>query len=609
MTAEQAAKLFQPFAQADSSTTRKYGGTGLGLTISKRLAEMMGGEIWVESESGRGSIFSFTANFGLGEEKAKKQYKPASELRGMKALVVDDNATSRGILQEMLDSFSFEVSVAASGEEGITELEAANEDKPFELVIMDWQMPGMDGIEASKRIKHHKDLSKIPAIVLVTAYGREDVMQQAEEVGLEGFLLKPVNPSMLFDTIMQAFGEAVPETSRVAQRKEQEAKALENIQGAQLLLVEDNEINQQVAKEILEGAGLNVTLANDGQEAVNAVKENNYDAVLMDVQMPVMDGYTATREIRKWEVGLKAQGSRLNGEDFTEPSAFNLQPSARAKRVPIIAMTAHAMAGDEEKSLKAGMDGHVAKPIDPEHLFATLKKWIKPKSERDAAGIPHELPRAQEPAQSQTIEDDLPDSMPGFDLAAGLDRLMGNKRLYRKLLLDFGRKYKGVAGDIRNALDKQDFDQVHSLVHNLKGLAGNLAALELQAATVEMEKLIKGKQAASSTPEQLNQKFSELEYAINHSLEAVQILGSAAREEAPAASAGNLAAVPSELIKDMGDRVREAIEMGDVSQVSSIAGELRSQSEDLVPICDQLTQLADDFDLDGILGLIDELEN
>jgi PAS domain S-box-containing protein len=176
MTSEQAAKLFQPFAQADSSTTRKYGGTGLGLTISKRLAEMMGGKIWVESEQGRGSTFSFTANFGLGKERAIKQYKPASELRGMKVLVVDDNATSRSIFQDMLESFSFKVSVAASGEEGITELEAANKDKPFELVIIDWKMAGMDGIEASKRIKNHTGLSKIPAIVLVTAYGREEIM-------------------------------------------------------------------------------------------------------------------------------------------------------------------------------------------------------------------------------------------------------------------------------------------------------------------------------------------------------------------------------------------------------------------------------------------------
>ena len=180
-------------------------------------------------------------------------------------------------------------------------------------------------------------------------------MQQADQLGIEGFLLKPVNPSMLFDTIMQAFGEAVPETSRVAKRREQGAEALEHIRGANVLLVEDNEINQQVAREILEGAGLNVTLANDGQEAVNAVKENNYDAVLMDVQMPVMDGYTATREIRKDD---------------------------RFKELPIIAMTAHAMTGDEDKSLESGMNGHVTKPIDPDQLFATLQKWIKPSEKR-----------------------------------------------------------------------------------------------------------------------------------------------------------------------------------------------------------------------------------
>jgi len=581
MTEEQAAKLFQPFAQADSSTTRKYGGTGLGLTISKRLAEMMGGDIWVESEQGRGSIFSFTANFGLGEEKAKKQYKPASELRGMKVLVVDDNATSRDILQEMLESFTFEVTVAASGPEGITELESAKEDRPFELVVMDWKMPGMDGIEASRRIKNHEGLSKIPAIVLVTAYGREEIMQQAQEVGLEGFLLKPVNPSMLFDTIIQAFGEALPETSRIAQRREQEVVALEHIRGANVLLVEDNEINQQVAREILEGAGLNVALANDGQEGVNAVKECNYDVVLMDVQMPVMDGYTATREIRK---------------------------DKQFKDLPIIAMTAHAMAGDEDKSLQAGMDGHVTKPIDPDQLFSTLQKWIKPSEKRVQAQQP-EVPVEQfESDKAVPAEDELPESLSGFDLADGLRRLQGNKRLYRKLLLSFATDYNAVANEIRQALDAEDFDQAHSLVHNLKGLAGNLAATELQAAAMNMEKLVKGVYEKAQSSEQLNLRFSELENALNQALESAQSLGASAEENVCKLSDEEISDIPAELAQDIAKRIRDAAEMGDVMTLNAIAKEIKTHSDSCLPLSKQIVQMAEDFEFEGILKLADDLD-
>ena len=220
---------------------------------------------------------------------------------------------------------------------------------------------------------------------------------------------------------MQAFGEAVPETSRVAQRKEQETKMLENIQGARLLLVEDNEINQQVAREILEGAGLNVSLANNGQEDVNAVKENEYDAILMDVQMPVMDGYTATREIRNWELGSgNAERGMRNGERGLKAEGSNL---------PIIAMTAHAMAGDEEKSLEAGMNGHVTKPIDPDQLFATLKKLIKPREKHVQGQQPQIFVEDPEAVKTMSDEETLPESLPGFDLAAGLERLKGNKRL------------------------------------------------------------------------------------------------------------------------------------------------------------------------------------
>jgi CheY-like chemotaxis protein len=406
-------------------------------------------------------------------------------------------------------------------------------------------------------------------------------MQQAEDLGLEGFLLKPISPSMLFEAIMQAFGEAVPETSRVAQRHEQEAEALKHIQGAHVLLVEDNEINQQVAREILESAGLNITLATDGQEAVNAVRENNYDAVLMDVQMPVMDGYTATREIRKDD---------------------------RYKELPIIAMTAHAMAGDEDKSLEAGMNGHVAKPIDPDQLFSTLQKWIKPSEKRVQVKQPEVPLERSESDKAVPAEDELPQSLPGFDLPAGLERLRGNKRLYRKLLLDFGTNYTGVAGEIHKALDSKDLEQAHSLIHNLKGLAGNLAAIDLQAASVNLEKLVRGVGKKIPPAKELKLKFSELENALNQALESVQSLGASAEENVYKLSDEEIAAIPAEFAHDIAKRIRDAAEMGDVTMLSAIAEEIKTHSDSCVPISKQIIQMAEDFEFDGILKLADELD-
>jgi PAS domain S-box-containing protein len=576
LTQAQIDRLFQAFSQADTSTTREYGGTGLGLTISQRLVEMMGGEIWVESEPGQGSSFIFTATFDLGQETEDKRLVPLPDLRGMKVLVVDDNATSREIMQNMLESMSFAVTLAASGEEGLAEIEKAAESAPFDLVLMDWKMPGLDGIETSGRIKNHPRLGKIPPIVLVTAYGREEIMRKAEQAGLDGFLLKPVGQSVLLDTIMQVFGKDVTERTMTVREKGQDTETLTRIRGARVLLVDDNEINQQVAQEILAGAGVQVSLADNGQEAVNAVIEGEYDAVLMDIQMPVMDGYEATQQIRNSESGIR--------------------------NIPIIAMTAHAMAGDREKCLAAGMNDHVTKPIDPDQLFSTLAKYVQPAEHREETPQPEiEKPRMD------VAQELLPDSLPGFDLAAGLERLQGNRRLYRKLLLDFATKYSGVTAEIHEALVAEDLDLAHSLVHNLKGLAGNLSAMDLLEATVEMEKLVKAGEATTSSPEAIRQKFEVLESAVTRAVASIGMLG-LPEEQAASEDIDRTVATEPELARVTAQRLRDAADMGDVMGLNTIAEELKAQSDAYIPLGDRIARMAEDFDLDGAAKLADELE-
>ncbi len=467
LTEEQKGKLFQAFSQADTSTTRKYGGTGLGLTICKRLVNMMGGEIWVESEPGKGSEFIFTAKFGLARKISRKRLEPSVDLRGMRVLVVDDNASSREILQSLLETMSFEVTVAASGEEGIAELEKAAKSRPYKLVVMDWRMPGMDGIKASAVIKKHPNLPQKPKIIIATAYGREEVMQRSEQVGADGFLLKPVSQSMLFDTIMVAFGKEAAEREHVVQASGTDEIELQKIHGARVLLAEDNEINQQVAEEILQQAGLVVSIANNGKEALEMVGAEKFDVVLMDIQMPVMGGFEATQAIRN---------------------------DARFKDLPIIAMTAHAMAGDREKSLEAGMVDHVTKPIDPDQLLSALMKWIKPGKREIAEGVSDSLTEKKE------LEDILPSELPGISIASGLGRVGGNKKLYAKLLRQFKDGQETAVEQIKAALRSGDVETAARLAHTVKGVSGNLGGEDLYRAAADLEKAIKEGKENLDTP-------------------------------------------------------------------------------------------------------------
>ena len=460
LTEEQQKKLFRAFSQADASTTRKYGGTGLGLTISKKLCEMMGGEISVKSVPGQGSTFIFTAALDINTGKTMSLL-PQADLQGLPVLVVDDNHSSREIMEEMLTSLSMLVSQAASGAEAVKKIVRADQNgNPFQLVYMDWRMPELNGIETARKIKE-LDLSLQPKIVMVTAYGREEIIQQAEQLDLNGFMTKPVTRFQLYDITAQAFGKMEHIAQQTKADKAGNLEALQEIKGVRILLAEDNTINQQVALEILKQAHLMVDLADNGLQALEMAEKNRYDLILMDIQMPEMNGIESTRAIRA-----------------SEPDGEN---------IPIIAMTAHAMAGDREKSLAAGMNDHITKPIEPDILFGTLLKWLKQKHR------PEENIEKVEPLKEKG-ELQLPDSLPGIDIPSALPRVAGNKKLYAELLISFLQENGESTSHIKKALQEKDQELAHRLVHTVKGVGGTLGARDLQAAAGELEGAIMGGQ-------------------------------------------------------------------------------------------------------------------
>ena len=459
LTDNQRLKMFQEFSQADSSTTREYGGTGLGLAISKKLAEMMGGNTWVESEYGQGSTFLFNCICGVQDTQKRIQFKASEDLAGLSVLACDDNNTALLILKEAIETFSFKINTVSSGKDAISELGK----NKYDLLLIDWKMPEMDGLETINLIKKDKRLSNLK-IIMVTAFGKEDIAQKATSLGVNCFITKPFAFSILFDSIMEIFGKDIKTTKTKIEKGSKHLNELKEIAGAHLLIAEDNEINQQVAQEIFEDAGFIVEIANNGKEAFEKVASSGvpskYNLVFMDIQMPVMDGYTATIEIRKLE---------------------------NYKDLPILGLTADAMLGVKEKCIESGMMDIVTKPIDQDDAFGKLLKWINKDIIKKISVV----------SDKKIIKIPDPDEKVIIPEIEGVLTHKASKKLgirtnsYINILKKFYNSNISFLEELKKVYKEGDIETTIRMLHTMKGVSGNIGAIELQAISLKAESMLK----------------------------------------------------------------------------------------------------------------------
>ncbi|EJL96986.1 PAS domain S-box [Pseudomonas sp. GM102] len=563
MTAEQCSRMFQSFSQADSSTTRKYGGTGLGLSISKKLVELMDGHIWVESEPGVGSTFHFQVRLGVQQGVQPRRMFKADELLGMRVLVVDDNASAREILSGMARSFGLEVDVAHNGSLALRMLaDAEHKALPYDLVLMDWRMPGMDGVETVSRM-HSASLMHTPSVIMVTAFGREEAREEAERQGIQlpVVLTKPVTPSSLLEAIGVVLGRGPKGDTRADERSQQNASTVASLNGARLLLVEDNELNQELACELLESVGIRLRLARHGQEALDILAEDgNFDGVLMDCQMPVMDGYTATQQIRQ-------------------------QP--RFNALPVIAMTANAMDGDRERALSSGMNDHISKPLDVDDMFATLAKWIRPRTAAQAAPS----------SPDAGLPDGLPDRLADIDMVAGLASCMGRRELYLRLLCKFRDSQTGFTEHFQAALADPDAGAARRVAHSLRGTAGNIGAKTVAQAAAALEQACQNGESAT----RVQALATEVESCLLPTLAALADLTA----NAPASMSDDLQNGPE--LSEQLNRLKGLLAESDTAAMEALT-ELRNLSLDRA-LAKRLALVAEQvelFDFDRALELLQD---
>jgi two-component system sensor histidine kinase/response regulator len=561
LTSEQKGKLFQSFQQADSSTSRKFGGTGLGLAISKQLANLMGGDVGVDSEFGKGSTFWFTAKFKL-DKTITKRVLFKEDLSSKSVLVIDDNEPARLIIEDMLIAMSLKVTAVESAEKGLQAvIDADKKGAPFDMIFVDWHMPpGMNGIEFVKALKK-LIISKKPPCVLVTGYAKDDVINDATIEGIEHVIAKPINASLLFETILSIFNLQATE-HHIQKTNSNPAKIdLNSLKGARILLAEDNLLNQQIATEILEDEGFIVEIANNGEEAVNMANQSQYDVVLMDMQMPVMDGLEATKIIRQ----------KFSNNDL-----------------PILAMTANASDADRDKCLEAGMDAHITKPIDPNLLFAGLAKWIKGKNSNSTNN--------EKVVTHSKDEIKIPE-IDGVDARLGLQVAAGKVSLYIKMLKTFSTDQINAVSDIKSALDLSDYLTAQRVAHTLKGTCGSIGATQLQKIAGNIEDQCKDKIKIEEIIKNLEIVQPQLTLIIDSIKKALP-------EDKKLASTSSFDASQ---VKPLADKLRELLENNDTE-----ANDLLEKSEELFmqffgkEMFSKISESLQNFDFESALSLVNE---